>query len=655
MTRHAMATAGAVSLAILGSSVAGTFYVAPTGNDDAPGTLEQPWKTIGKANSALRPGDTVYLRGGEYRDQTIEPENSGTSESARIVYAAYPGEMPIVTAGVRLDKWLKCGPFDKVARPDPTEWRYDNKHIGKGIKTFPKGHVRGGYRAIDGVDAVYKHLNTHVFKMIVEDDFATNGRETAWWKKGEPNRQTRGGELFEIVDQGEYFHWGDTLYARTTKADDPNNHKVVGIPEGSHGIKLDGKHYITIRGIHVLYNKFGFTIRHCNHATLEDCTIMYFQRYGSVYECTYTIIRNCRIEGASSFDGHKGDALNIAGGHHHLVENNEIAWAGHSNMSLSMASHSVVRNNLVRDGASLFRMQGGRGGSGRFNVVENNRFARAAAAWDLVKEHKADHPGFSTMGQDCIVRGNRFWGGPGLILLTKKTRNEKSAPTTNYRIYHNTLYKTEGATCPGISLNAGRLDPKLITKNLFVNNISINHVYRPKWESNGPAMESGFLCYGGAVVHDNAIGDNILGKPGPCDALGKARIEANNKIGIDPKITRFDENEPDFTPADDSPAIDAGVFLTKTTYGGDGTRMPVEDPHCFFDGHGIVEGDVIQLEGQTETARITKVDYERRALTLDKRLRWQPGTGVALPYNGKAPDIGAVESKAALQTGKRGT
>ena len=44
---------------------AGTYYVSPSGNDAAAGTIGDPWRTFAKASSGLQPGDTVYFREGD--------------------------------------------------------------------------------------------------------------------------------------------------------------------------------------------------------------------------------------------------------------------------------------------------------------------------------------------------------------------------------------------------------------------------------------------------------------------------------------------------------------------------------------------------------------------------------------------------------------
>jgi parallel beta-helix repeat protein len=72
----------------------GRFYVAAGGDDDNPGTIRQPWRTIAKAAEALQPGDTVYVRGGTYAEP-LAPARSGRA-GAPITFTAYPGEQPVL-------------------------------------------------------------------------------------------------------------------------------------------------------------------------------------------------------------------------------------------------------------------------------------------------------------------------------------------------------------------------------------------------------------------------------------------------------------------------------------------------------------------------------------------------------------------------------
>jgi hypothetical protein len=70
------------------------FYVSPAGSDNNPGTLTQPFKTLSKGTSVLRPGDLLYLRGGTYQ-QRLRLASSGTALQP-IVVSGYPGETAII-------------------------------------------------------------------------------------------------------------------------------------------------------------------------------------------------------------------------------------------------------------------------------------------------------------------------------------------------------------------------------------------------------------------------------------------------------------------------------------------------------------------------------------------------------------------------------
>ncbi|MGD8501034.1 MAG: DUF1565 domain-containing protein, partial [Phycisphaerales bacterium] len=47
---------------------AGTYYVATDGSDENPGSEAEPLRTIQRAASLARAGDTILVRGGVYRE-----------------------------------------------------------------------------------------------------------------------------------------------------------------------------------------------------------------------------------------------------------------------------------------------------------------------------------------------------------------------------------------------------------------------------------------------------------------------------------------------------------------------------------------------------------------------------------------------------------
>jgi hypothetical protein len=69
-----------------------TYYVAPDGNDSNPGAATRPFKTIGRGAGLLKPGDTLYVRAGTYRESFGDSIPSGTSWDVPVTIAAFSDE-----------------------------------------------------------------------------------------------------------------------------------------------------------------------------------------------------------------------------------------------------------------------------------------------------------------------------------------------------------------------------------------------------------------------------------------------------------------------------------------------------------------------------------------------------------------------------------
>jgi len=83
------------------------YYVAPTGSDANPGSLEKPFASLRRAQQAVRhrPG-TVFLRDGTYylpETLVFTAQDCGTKD-APVVFQAYANERPVLSGGVRLDQ-----------------------------------------------------------------------------------------------------------------------------------------------------------------------------------------------------------------------------------------------------------------------------------------------------------------------------------------------------------------------------------------------------------------------------------------------------------------------------------------------------------------------------------------------------------------------
>ncbi len=122
---------------------AADFYVSPGGNDRWSGRLDAPFATVPRAQQAVRElrraGSlnrpvVVILRGGMYyldRTLVITPDDSGT------VFAAYPGEKPVLSGGTELTGWRK----DAAGR-----WQVRLPEVARGEWSFEQLWVNGERR-----------------------------------------------------------------------------------------------------------------------------------------------------------------------------------------------------------------------------------------------------------------------------------------------------------------------------------------------------------------------------------------------------------------------------------------------------------------------------------------------------------------------------
>lgn len=91
-------------------SLGAVYYVATDGSDADAGSFAKPFASLNKANSVVKAGDTVWVRGGIYdlndtvfyarykMTAGILLTASGESDDKRIHYLAYPGERPVFDA-----------------------------------------------------------------------------------------------------------------------------------------------------------------------------------------------------------------------------------------------------------------------------------------------------------------------------------------------------------------------------------------------------------------------------------------------------------------------------------------------------------------------------------------------------------------------------
>ena len=115
-------------------------YVATTGSDAAEGTASAPWRTIAHALTQLAPGETLYVRGGEYREDIQNPSIRVGRPDARIRVKAYPGERPVLRGLLWLDR--------------PSYWTIDGLNVTWAPEHGPTDHM---VKLTNGVGWVFEN------------------------------------------------------------------------------------------------------------------------------------------------------------------------------------------------------------------------------------------------------------------------------------------------------------------------------------------------------------------------------------------------------------------------------------------------------------------------------------------------------------------
>jgi len=155
------------SFVLVVSARAAEFFVAPDGKDDQPGTKEQPFATINRAQEAANAGDTVFIRGGKYAVREEQAPRKGLyaefvsltksgKADAPIRYWAFPGEQPVFDlsgvrpAGVRIAAFHLTGSWIHVKGLEVT-----------GMQVTIKTHTQSICFYNDGSHNVYEQLRMH--------------------------------------------------------------------------------------------------------------------------------------------------------------------------------------------------------------------------------------------------------------------------------------------------------------------------------------------------------------------------------------------------------------------------------------------------------------------------------------------------------------
>ncbi len=145
------------------SFAATEFYVSPSGSDAAEGTKAAPFKTIEKAQKAVRAINgsmtddiTVYLREGTYQltNAINFTEADGGKNGHYVRYKAFPGEQPLITGGYPITGWTMHDEKNNIWKAEGVEGRFRQLYVNN------KKAIRACYpNMVNDMDHDFKRLS----------------------------------------------------------------------------------------------------------------------------------------------------------------------------------------------------------------------------------------------------------------------------------------------------------------------------------------------------------------------------------------------------------------------------------------------------------------------------------------------------------------
>jgi len=572
------------------------YYIAPNGSDSNDGTLSQPWETIAKANASLQPGETVYIRQGTYHER-IEPARSGT-EGNKITYQNYQNEIAKIVGRSATENVVK---------------------------------ITKSYIVINGLTLYHEDL---------------------------PDCSGYGGcSDFRIMIVSILFsgaHHNEILNNKIVSPY-PLVEKDTELFMREGGVTIaSGAHHNLIQGNEIRNMSFmgiGLSKAPMFTKILNNIVVDYYQdgvHYGQGQDVnTNTLIEGNTFSGSVRSDGIQCDGEGIVN-RGIIIRNNIIYNNAENNIDLKGTKNIIVEGNI------LYGSRGDNDGATRYHDhIDPPTYN------DRQGGNSLTHGG-SSFSEDIIVRNNIFYDNNGGI--TGRGGNGKG-----WMIYNNTLVNNARDYTGSNSTYTSARKPSFagITAGSANNNqIILNNIIGDGPEAEISAPGSGIdLDYNLYFNTYKAVKLAHYRDNGPSNwdlltfnqwkntlNIDLNSIEQNPQFVNVPSRPIGNHSQFDFSLQSNSPAINKGRFLTTTTSSGSGTQIAVTDVRFFYDGFGIIPGDLIQFEGQTQRARITDVNYNTNVLTVDAALSWTSGLGIGLPYDGSAPDIGAFELESTLVT-----
>jgi parallel beta-helix repeat protein len=501
------------------SAWSATYYVANSGNDANTGTtLTAPFKTIQKAMNKAVAGDTVYVRGGTYREE-ISVYSGGGSAGNYVNLFAYNNEVPVIKGSDLVTGWVKhSGNIWKK-----TGWASNSQQVFDSSRDGP---------SLQQIGMPSRFYTSFHYPSPV------------------------GSGVSSMMPGSFYYEAGaQTLYVWLADGADPNT-KPIEVSTRRRLLFM-GRPYIHVKGLAFRHSNLsafaeqGSAVELSSYSIIENSDIQYtdFTGLSMGYLQTGALAINCNV----SNNGNSG--INAAGSYDFRIAN------------------SKMNGNNTRNFNTLWHAGGFKGAADTYGTLENNEVGhnKASGIWF----------DYANGGKPIVIRNNYIHdNGPkeaaiffevsnnGLIYNNVIVNNERRgiylSAADNTRVYNNTIVGTR--TYAGIEVGGMPRSGASLTNNAVYNNIISNGTTKYDLTiapANGSSIAGNtsnnnvFYRASGAIqlAHGSMYSDLTSWRN--ATKMDQNSISANPAFVLPNKIA----SAADYTLQSTSPAIDSGMTL----------------------------------------------------------------------------------------------
>jgi len=427
------------------------YHVSPSGDDASnDGSEDKPFKTITRASYEARPGDTITVHAGIYRER-VDPFRGGESDAKRIVYRAAPGEDVEIRGSDVIKGWRRV----KGAAANVWEATIDNNRFG----------TVNPYAELISGDYLKRNKGQHTGMVYLNGAPIPEAASPDLFLK-DPGK--KGGNAPESEWGASAGYKSTRVVVRFPEGVDPNKETVeINVRRTVFYPSREGIDYITVKGFHM-------SRAACNWAPptaeqpavigthwskgwiIEDNVIEYARCAGvslGMFSSKYDNTFGCNsqpyvalIEKAVKYYGWNKDTVGS-----HIVRNNTIAHCGQAGVVGGMgAIFSTIEGNEIHDIArnELF---------GGFETA----CVKIHGAVDVLiaNNHLHDCGGFAALWLDWMAQGTRVTGN----VFHDNSRDAYIEVNHGPVLFDNNLFLSRGKPVHDIS------DGVAFAHNLFLN------------------------------------------------------------------------------------------------------------------------------------------------------------------------------------------